>query len=148
MRSSDTPSLTPPLGSGPVRAVKFSLAATSIAIAVVLLAAVVLAFWLAGAPGLRAVALCAVAGAVLVAVTFATHIFTMKNPDLMMASMGADFVLKLLVIIVSVVVARRIEGLDAYTLFFTMLAIIMTQTVVFPLALTRARIPVVNDPEE
>lgn len=128
------------------RAVKFSLRVTSIAVVVVLLVALGLASWLVGSAGLRAVGLCAVAGAAILAVTFGSHLFTMKNPSLMMAGMGADFVLKIVVILVSLLVARRMPDLDARTIFFTMLAIILVQAVTFPIAISQARVPLL-DPE-
>lgn len=132
------------VGAGTRRAVKFSLLAISLAVVAVLLVAAGLAAWLVGAAGLRSIGLCAVVGAGLVAVTFATHLFTLNHPDLMMAGMGGDFVLKVVVILVAVGVARKLPGLDAETIFFTLLAMILVQAIVFPVALTKARVPLLD----
>ena len=110
----------------------------------VLLVAAGLAAWLGGAAGLRSVGLCAAVGAGLVAVTFATHLFTLNHPDLMMAGMGGDFVLKIIVILLALGVARKLPGLDAETIFFTLLAMILVQAIVFPVALTKAQVPLLD----
>lgn len=136
--------LAAPVGPRTRRAVKFSLTAISLAVVVVLLVAVGLAAWLAGAAGLRSVGLCAAVGVGLVAVTFATHLFTLNHPDLMMAGMGADFVLKIIVILLALGVARALPGLDAKTIFFTLLAMILVQSIVFPVALTKAQVPLLD----
>lgn len=136
--------LAAPVGPRTRRAVKFSLTAISLAVLVVLLVAAGLAAWLAGAAGLRSVGLCAAVWVGLVAVTFATHLFTLNHPDLMMAGMGADFVLKIIVILLALGVARALPGLDATTIFFTLLAMILVQAIVFPVALTKARVPLVD----
>ena len=135
------------VGPRTTAAVKLSLKITSIALVVVLIVAVALAAWLAGEPGLKAVGLAAAAGVAILLVTIATHLFTIKNPDLMMAGMGADFILKLVVILVTLAIARKLEGLDAMTIFLTMLAIILVQTITFPVAITRARVPLLDPPE-
>lgn len=126
------------------RAVKFSLTAISLAVLVVLVVAAGLAAWLEGAAGLRSVGLCAAVGAGLVAVTFATHLFTLNHPDLMMAGMGADFVLKIIVILLALGVARKLPGLDAKIIFFTLLAMILVQAIVFPVALAKAQVPLLD----
>lgn len=144
MRSLDTSALSAPLGPRTRRAVKFSLTAISLAVVVVLLVATGLAAWLVGTAGLRSIGLCAAVGAGLVAVTFATHLFTLNHPDLMMAGMGADFVLKIIVILLALGVARTLPGLDAKTIFFTLLAMILVQAVVFPVALTKAQVPLLD----
>ena len=144
MRSLDTSALSAPLGPRTRRAVKFSLTAISLAVVVVLLVSAGLAAWLVGAAGLRSVGLCAAVGAGLVAVTFATHLFTLNHPDLMMAGMGADFVLKIIVILLALGVARKLPGLDAETIFFTLLAMILVQAIVFPVALTKAQVPLLD----
>ena len=123
---------------------KFSLTAISLAVVVVLLVSAGLATWLVGTAGLRSVGLCAAVGAGLVAVTFATHLFTLNHPDLMMAGMGGDFVLKIIVILLALGVARALPGLDAKTIFFTLLAMILVQAVVFPVALTKAQVPLLD----
>lgn len=133
-----------PLGPRTRRAVKFSLTAISLAVVAVLLVSAGLAAWLGGAAGLRSVGLCAAVGAGLVAVTFATHLFTLNHPDLMMAGMGADFVLKIIVILLALGVARKLAGLDAETIFFTLLAMILVQAIVFPVALTKAQVPLLD----
>lgn len=132
------------LGPRTRRAVKFSLTAISLAVVVVLLVSAGLAAWLVGTTGLRSVGLCAAVGAGLVAVTFATHLFTLNHPDLMMAGMGADFVLKIIVILLALGVARKLPGLDAETIFFTLLAMILVQAIVFPVALTKAQVPLLD----
>lgn len=144
MRSLDTSALSAPLGPRTRRAVKFSLTAISLAVVAVLLVSAGLAAWLEGTTGLHSVGLCAAVGAGLVAVTFATHLFTLNHPDLMMAGMGGDFVLKIIVILLALGVARKLEGLDAKTIFFTLLAMILVQAIVFPVALTKARIPLLD----
>lgn len=144
MRSLDTSALSAPLGPRTRRAVKFSLTAISLAVVAVLLVSTGLAAWLGGAAGLRSVGLCAAVGACLVAVTFATHLFTLNHPDLMMAGMGADFVLKIIVILLALGVARKLPGLDAETIFFTLLAMILVQAIVFPVALTKAQVPLLD----
>ena len=136
--------LAAPVGPRTRRAVKFSLTAISLAVLAVLLVAVGLAAWLAGAAGLRSVGLCAAVGVGLVAVTFATHLFTLNHPDLMMAGMGADFVLKIIVILLALGVARALPDLDAKTIFFTLLAMILVQAIVFPVALTKAQVPLLD----
>ena len=123
---------------------KFSLTAISLAVVVVLLVSAGLATWLVGTAGLRSVGLCAAVGAGLVAVTFATHLFTLNHPDLMMAGMGGDFVLKIIVILLALGVARALPGLDAKTIFFTLLAMILVQAIVFPVALTKAQVPLLD----
>ncbi|WP_308534905.1 hypothetical protein [uncultured Mobiluncus sp.] len=136
--------LAAPLGPRTRRAVKFSLTAISLAVVAVLLVAAGLTAWLEGVVGLRSVGLCAAVGAGLVAVTFATHLFTLNHPDLMMAGMGADFVLKIIVILLALGVARKLPGLDAETIFFTLLAMILVQAIVFPVALTKAQVPLLD----
>ena len=136
--------LAAPLGPRTRRAVKFSLTAISLAVVAVLLVSAGLAAWLGGAAGLRSVGLCAAVGAGLVAVTFATHLFTLNHPDLMMAGMGGDFVLKIIVILLAFGVARKLPGLDAETIFFTLLAMILVQAIVFPVALTKAQVPLLD----
>ncbi|WP_297722542.1 hypothetical protein [uncultured Mobiluncus sp.] len=136
--------LAAPLGPRTRRAVKFSLTAISLAVVAVLLVAAGLTAWLVGVAGLRSVGLCAAVGAGLVAVTFATHLFTLNHPDLMMAGMGADFVLKIIVILLALGVARKLPGLDAETIFFTLLAMILVQAIVFPVALTKAQVPLLD----
>lgn len=136
--------LAAPLGPRTRRAVKFSLTAISLAVVAVLLVSTGLAAWLGGAAGLRSVGLCAAVGAGLVAVTFATHLFTLNHPDLMMAGMGGDFVLKIIVILLALGVARKLPGLDAETIFFTLLAMILVQAIVFPVALTKTQVPLLD----
>lgn len=136
--------LAAPLGPRTRRAVKFSLTAISLAVVVVLLVSAGLATWLVGTAGLRSVGLCAAVGVGLVAVTFATHLFTLNHPDLMMAGMGGDFVLKIIVILLALGVARALPGLDAKTIFFTLLAMILVQAIVFPVALTKAQVPLLD----
>lgn len=136
--------MSAPLGPRTRRAVKFSLTAISLAVVVVLLVSTGLAAWLVGTAGLRSVGLCAAVGAGLVAVTFATHLFTLNHHDLMMAGMGADFVLKIIVILLALGVARALPGLDAKTIFFTLLAMILVQAIVFPVALAKAQVPLLD----
>ena len=136
--------LAAPLGPRTRRAVKFSLTAISLAVVAVLLVSAGLAAWLVGVAGLRSVGLCVAVGAGLVAVTFATHLFTLNHPDLMMAGMGGDFVLKIIVILLALGVARKLPGLDAETIFFTLLAMILVQAIVFPVALTKAQVPLLD----
>jgi hypothetical protein len=125
-------------------AVHASLRLVAISVTVVLFIAAVLAAIFVGQPGLVAVGLCAVVGLVLLGITVATHLFTLRHVDLMMAGMGADFLLKLLAIILAIFIARKISGLDPYVLFGTMLALILVQTIAFPVALARARIPLIE----
>lgn len=120
---------------------------TAVAMAVTLVLAAALAGLLTGVPGLKAVGLAVVAGSAMMAATAASHTFTINHPDLMMAGMGADFVLKILVLLGTLAVARAIPDLHPLVIFLTMLALILVQTIAFPVAITRARVPLLDPPQ-
>lgn len=102
---------------------------------------------LVGVSGLQTVGLCAVAGLLMLGITVGSHLFVLRAPDLMMAGMGADFVLKLLLFLGLVAVARQFPALQPLVLFLTMLALILVQAVVFSMSLLRLRAPLVETPE-
>ena len=64
-------------------AVHASLRLVAISVTVVLFIAAVLAAIFVGQPGLVAVGLCAVVGLVLLGITVATHLFTLRHVDLL-----------------------------------------------------------------
>lgn len=135
------------IGSQTRRAVVSSLRLTAISILVTLGLAAVLAGVLVGVPGLQTVGLCAVAGLLLLGITVGSHRFVLRAPDLMMVGMGADFVLKLLLFLGLVAVARQFPIVHPLVLFLTMLALILVQAVVFSVSLLRLRVPLVEAPE-
>ena len=125
-------------------AVHASLRLVAISVTVVLFIAAVLAAIFVGQPGLVAVGLCAVVGLVLLGITVATHLFTLRHVDLMMAGMGEDFLLKLMAINLAIFIAGRNDRLGSYVLFVSILDLILVQTIAFPVALARARIPLIE----
>lgn len=135
------------IGTSTQRAVKLSLRLTAIAVLVTLVLAAVLAGAIVGISGLQSVGLCAIAGAVMLLITLGSHLFTLRNPELMMAGMGADFVLKLMLFLGLVAVARQLPWLNPLVLFLTMLALILVQTLVFSVAVTHCRIPLLDQSE-
>lgn len=135
------------IGTSTQRAVKLSLRLTAIAVLVTLVLAAVLAGAIMGISGLQSVGLCAIAGAVMLLITLGSHLFTLRNPELMMAGMGADFVLKLMLFLGLVAVARQLPWLNPLVLFLTMLALILVQTLVFSVAVARCRIPLLDQSE-
>ncbi|MCI6584113.1 MAG: hypothetical protein SPK50_07060 [Mobiluncus porci] len=130
------------------KAVKYSLKFTALAMLVTLILAALIAALATGIPGLKAVGLSAAAGAAMMLATAASHTFTINHPDLMMAGMGGDFLCKILILLGTLAVARAIPDLNPMVIFLTMLALILVQTVAFPVAVTRARVPLLDPPED
>lgn len=137
-----------PVGIQTLQAVKTSLKLTAFSMFGVVLVAAIVAGICLGATGLKSVGLCAIAALLMVLITTGSHLFTLKNQDLMMAGIGADFMLKVIALLGLVLVARRLPGLNPLTLFLTMLALILAQALVFSFAVTRLRVPLLNQQDK
>lgn len=81
-------------------------------------------------------------------VTIGSHIFTLNHPDLMMAGMGGDFLAKIVILLGALAVARAIPGIIPLAIFLSMLALILVQTLTFPIAVSRSRVPLLDPPED
>lgn len=100
-----------------------------------------------GVSGLQTVGLCAVAGPSLLGITMGSHRFVLWAPNLMIVEMGTDFILKLLLFLGLVAVARQFPVVHPLVLFLTMLALILVQAMVFSVPLLRLWMPLIEAPE-
>lgn len=128
--------------------VKKSLLISATLMLAALVVAAIIAALTVGIPGVKSVGLCAGTAVVIMLITVGSHLFSLQHPDLIMAGVGADFVLKIITIIALVCIARQLPWVHPLVLFLTILAIILVQALSFSLAVTRFRIPLLDSRTE
>ncbi|MDO5672225.1 MAG: hypothetical protein Q4G30_05120 [Actinomycetaceae bacterium] len=120
----------------------------SLAVAAVLFASALVSWLVYGTRGMPSVGVAAAVCVLLIAVTAWSHHMSLMHPDLTMAFVGGDFLIKLVTVLASVIITKKIEGVfEPSILFFTLVAAILAMTIAQTTGLAVSRVSIIDADE-